>query len=525
LRISLVRLHHFRRFSHLEISDIPDTVRLVVLAGPNGSGKSSLFDAFAVWHQIASHQGWNSDQSYYYKPTDLSLDIHKRVNVEAYPGSDPRQRDAFYFRTAYRNDPEFALSQLERMGPFVEEIRFRRMIEGDATVSRNYQRLASQAFEDVFDKESPTTTIGDFRERVVGTIRDSVKKLFPDLILNSLGNPIDHGTFRFDKGRSKGFQYKNLSGGEKAAFDLLLDVIVKGRVYHDAIYCIDEPDAHMNTRLQGALLEELYNLVPGTSQLWVATHSIGMMSKARDLYTKFPGTVAFLDFGEHNFDEAVTIIPSRPTRQFWEKVLAVALDDLASLIAPKEVVICEGNPAGALPGKNAGHDATIYNEIFGEEMPDVKFIAGGNAKDVAADRLGFVAALPKMASGIKLRRLIDRDDHSATDVAEMAAKGITTLGRRNLESYLYDDEVLTALCDSLGEPSAAADLIAEKQKFIAASVTRGNAPDDIKSAAGQIYTEAKRILGLTGVGNDQMAFARSTLAPLVKPGLAVSAAR
>jgi hypothetical protein len=45
----------------------------------------------------------------------------------------------------------------------------------------------------------------------------------------------------------------------------------------------------------------------------------------------------------------------------------------------------------------------------------------------------------------------------------------------------------------------------------------------VKSAAGEIYTKAKQILGLTGVGNDQMAFARNTLAPLIKPGMAVYA--
>lgn len=81
-------------------------------------------------------------------------------------------------------------------------------------------------------------------------------------------------------------------------------------------------------------------------------------------------------------------------------------------MAPREVVICEGNPRGALPGKNAEHDACIYNTIFGEELPDVKFVAGGNAKDVAADRLGLVAALPLVATGIKVRRLIDCDDHA-----------------------------------------------------------------------------------------------------------------
>lgn len=40
-------------------------------------------------------------------------------------------------------------------------------------------------------------------------------RLFPDLTLNSLGNPLRDGTFRFDKGQNKGFNYKSLSVGEK----------------------------------------------------------------------------------------------------------------------------------------------------------------------------------------------------------------------------------------------------------------------------------------------------------------------
>ena len=70
-----------------------------------------------------------------------------------------------------------------------------------------------QGFEDVYERADPELTIGEFRERSIGEIRDAMQRLFPTLVLNSLGNPLSAGTFRFDKGDSKAFLYKNLSGG------------------------------------------------------------------------------------------------------------------------------------------------------------------------------------------------------------------------------------------------------------------------------------------------------------------------
>ena len=129
-------------------------------------------------------------------------------------------------------------------------------------------------------------------------------------------------------------------------------MVVKRRTFDDTVFGIDEPEAHMNTRLQGTLLHELYDLIPNGSQMWVATHSIGMMRKARDLYQKHPGDVIFLDFEGHDFDRPVTLHPVAPTRAFWERILRVALDDLSDLVAPREIIICEGNPKGVVLGKN-----------------------------------------------------------------------------------------------------------------------------------------------------------------------------
>ncbi|UPJ97392.1 AAA family ATPase [Bradyrhizobium sp. 172] len=525
MRIKGFRSNNFRRFTDLEIENIPKTARLVVLAGPNGCGKSSVFDAMNLFYQMNVKNSWMDDKKYYWKLMDdpLSRELKDCVAVYFHDIASAWRPGILYFRSAYRNDPEFSFDSLERVGPAVDEIRFRRMIEGDAAVAMNYRRLTSDAFQNVFEHAKPETNIGEFRESVVGEIRDSVNRIFPDLVLRSLGNPLSGGTFRFDKGTVSGFDYKNLSGGEKAAFDLLLDIIVKRPAFPDAIYCIDEPEAHMNSRLQGALLQELLNLVPESGQLWISTHSIGMMRKAREIYELAPGTVAFLDFDGHDFDSKVVISPSRPTRIFWEKVLRVALDDLAGLVAPQEIVVCEGNPIGAVPGKNAEHDARCYETIFADEKPDVKFIAGGNSHDVKSDRMGFLAAFPMIVAGIKVRRLIDGDDHAPGEAAQMVTEGIRVLGRRHLESYLYDDEILTALCQSVGKAAEVPLLLAEKKNALSVVQAQGKAPDDVKSAAGLIYTRAKQILGLTKIGNDQKAFARNVLCPLITPDTATYA--
>ena len=114
-----------------------------------------------------------------------------------------------------------------------------------------FKGYLSNAVERAFNREDRSKTLGEFQDEILGEIQDAMKRLFPDLVLNSLGNPLNDRSFTFDKGTSSNFLYKNLSGGEKAAFiDLLLDIFVKKEEYDDTVFCIDEPEAHMNPKLQ-----------------------------------------------------------------------------------------------------------------------------------------------------------------------------------------------------------------------------------------------------------------------------------
>ncbi len=46
MRIASLTLKNFKRFTDLEIGNVPENAKLVLLVGSNGSGKSSIFDAF-----------------------------------------------------------------------------------------------------------------------------------------------------------------------------------------------------------------------------------------------------------------------------------------------------------------------------------------------------------------------------------------------------------------------------------------------------------------------------------------------
>ena len=89
------------------------------------------------------------------------------------------------------------------------------------------------------------------------------------------------------------------------------------------------------------------------------------------------------------------------------------------------------------------------------------------------------------------------------------------LTRRNLESYLFDDEVLTALASSVDLNDQADKLLFKKQEI------RGrrpdDPPDDLNPASGEIYVACTKILGLASPGNTPKTFMRDTLAPLVTP--------
>lgn len=523
MRLDAVKIRQFRRFTDLTVKSIAPTVRLIVLVGPNGCGKSSFFDALYTWRRWRSQIDYSWDHEYHDKTGFAGKGgLEDRVEV-GFHGQDAHEpKKTFYVRSAYRNSPDLQLHQLTRTASRLDQQRVIRMIDNDAAVNQNYHDLVSKGIEDLYESGDATTTFARYREESIGITRRSLLQLFPDLELNSLGSPLREGTFRFTKGTSQGFHFKNLSGGEKAAFDLILDLAVASQEYDDSVFCIDEPESHLHTRLQAKLLTVLYDILPPKCQLMVATHSVGMIREAKEIEKDAPGSVAFLDF-DRDFDQPVVIEPVEPDREFWKAVYRVALHDLGDLLAPERVVICEGEPLNAGAGGNHSHDARCYQKIFATEFPETDFVPGGSAQEVASDRRGIAYALRSLTKGIDVVRLIDRDDRSDDEVEQLIAGGtVRVLSRRNLESYLFDDEILKTLASNVGADKSVLKELLEAKARIVAESTYG-AADDLKSCSGGIYNACKRVLGLTHCGNNAKAFMRDTLAPLVAKGMTVYA--
>ena len=400
MKIKSIKLEGFRRFKNLTIKDIPEETRLVVMIGPNGSGKSSVFDALLRYRNRKGSRPFIVITSYFIR-CDISESDFKEPEVEFHkpPITQSDWWRSIHLRSAYRNDSIDRLNrELNQTQSIAEEHRFYMLSENDQAVALNYRRILDKWIEIGTSSKRRGENIGEIQDEILEELRDSMKELFKDtqLILTGLGSPNKHKVFEFDKGTNHGLSYENLSSGEKAALDMLLDIVVFKEEFNDTVFCIDEPEAHIHTKLQGPLLDQLYKLIPKNSQLWIATHSIGMVRKAQDLWRENHDSVVFLDFGDEklNFDDEATIKPTPPDPNFWERVYEITLGDLAELVITERTAFCE----------SSGFDSECYHNIFKNRYSDLTFepIEGkGNViKSVkAANR-----ALGKIAKNAKAYR-------------------------------------------------------------------------------------------------------------------------
>lgn len=450
MKITYLQLKNFKRFTDFEIENIPISSKLVLLVGSNGSGKSSVFDAF---EQMCEKPGRQEDLVYLRKDQSLDFDITlKDGESETYTNHRTRlDKKKVYIRSAYRVDSDFRIETIARKGSILtDELRPRKLIDIDKRVKDNYERLIGSSVEGLYSGDKDNLSVSGLREEIIGEVRSAMKKVFPDLLLESLGDPLTNGQFFFSKGSSKNFSYKNLSAGEKGAFDIILDLIIKRREYNDTIFVIDEPELHMHSMLQQKLLLELIELIPDGCQLWVATHSIGFIRGAIEAQKNHEGVVSIFDFDDYDFDSTIKLSPAVLDAKMVQKMFAVALDDLANMVTPEHIIFCEGSLERTADDSKKEFDAKVYNIIFPDK--DALFISADN-KTLASKAGGFLIEI-LLKSGLtrKINSLVDRDDFTAERIAEVVTQHPYQkfLMRKEIENYLISKEIVTKYCNANG---------------------------------------------------------------------------
>jgi len=353
-------------------------------------------------------------------------------------------KKSFYIRSAYRFTSKLKVDSIKAQPDIIDD--HNRPYSSNALDSRmqgNYERLLSQLLHE-FEQGNKTGT--EFKKEFLENINKILKNIL-DVKISSLGNVGDgKGQLFFEKENSKDFPYENLSSGEKEVVDIIIDLVIKTPNFNDTVYCIDEPELHLNTAIQRTLIIEIEKLIPDDCQLWVATHSIGFL---RALQQELKDKSQILDFSEKDyFNGACEIKPITTTRKNWQRIFQTALEDLTGLLSPKKIIYCEGRQDPSPTSGEQGLDADIYNEIFAEEYNDTLFVSSGGGGTVEKNASLALKVLGKAFTDVQLYLLKDRDtvSDSARQSFLDSDQSHRMLIRREIENYLFDKEILAKFC-------------------------------------------------------------------------------
>ena len=192
MKIKSIHLQNFKRFTDLQIQNIPETAKLVVLLGPNGCGKSSLFDAFH--YESSAYTGSRPNNPDYYEKMPGVAQRREIIFHDA-----GLSEKSFCIRTAYRNQPSITINAVDlqqitqQMEPITRERRFNAMIQNDAAAFRNFQRLVSNIYQELIkqitEEENRSKNVGQLQDEILemfAEIQEAMKRLFSDLVLNDL---------------------------------------------------------------------------------------------------------------------------------------------------------------------------------------------------------------------------------------------------------------------------------------------------------------------------------------------------
>lgn len=386
MRIQNIQLTNFKRFTDLTLQGIPKNAKLVLLIGSNGSGKSCVFDGFEVVSgkylqtPIQGNVGGGNfivagSSEYHQKklqPSFININFHNGDNVtakcllrnEKWEFSGLKKDNLFYGRSAFRYLPKITKTSIGQViNVEKDEDRPQLYINNDNRFNNDIDLLIKEVVEKVF-KGINTDSAEQLDE--IKAFLEKINKAFPNIFGQGNGTKLTFKRFEppaegrparliFEKGASE-IDYDLLSGGEKEVVNLLFNLFVRNRFYNDTIYFMDEIDSHLNTKLQYNLLKEITeNWIPGQSQLWTASHSLGFIQ-----YAKENDNAVIFDFDDYDFDYPKILQPEpKDKSDIYE--IAVSKEILPELFKNYQIFFVENEDRKYYASLNI-HDTIFVSE-------------------------------------------------------------------------------------------------------------------------------------------------------------------
>lgn len=443
MKITKLQLKNFKFFTDLSISNIPKEAEIVLLVGPNGTGKSCIFDAFNYFAYRSKRNSEARDDDYYKKDKEKACEIFlydESGNRISIPSFENRTVN-FYGRSSYRFTSQITRNSISTGVAglvFNDQDAPVTYSELDQKLENDIEKALGEFIKEVQAQAGKTDK--EIVRGVTGELNESLKIIFPDsnLQLKRIIDPhSDPSSSKMDLEFSKIdtiFSFRNLSAGEKEVVDIIFNFHRRKDTWiKNGVYFIDEPELHLNTKIQALLLKELHRLCKEiNAQLWVATHSLGFLRAAQDEKNKQRDLVAIIEFKLELANSVNPIQPISGTRSDWQRIFQTVLEDITGLVAPKTIIYCEGRLTNSF-------DEKMFNIIFSEK-DDCVFVSATNKTESIKYAAVALTILTKVFKGVKIRNLVDSDNNQSLPKDSLVK--ICRLERREIENYLFDFEII-----------------------------------------------------------------------------------
>lgn len=453
MRLKRLGLKNFKRFTDLEIYDIPQTTRLVLLVGSNGSGKSSVFEALHIISgqmgkaSIASDSMHKKDNTIQEHEYFLEFYDHGKVGLfdQVFNRIPEINGNSFYGRSSFRQVPQLNRNSLgATFNVKSDSDRPISFSQRDERFQNDLEYIFGKLMRLVFVKDESGENI---KATFLNPINESLLRIFggdPKTAIQVVTIiPPLHGKaaeVTFKKGNST-FHYNSLSAGEKEVFNVLVNLFSRSEHYTDAIYFMDELDLHLNTTIQHDFLKEILEVwLPPDSQLFTATHSLGFIEYAK----RSPDSV-IINLENRDFDAVQKIFPEPKGNQSVYNI-AIGEKFLEEFLGDKELVFVENKD------KATYASVGLLNKAF----------ASDPNRDTVYHKV----------RNLGKKGIVDRDFLSDDDITEIKKSypSLIILEYYSLENYLYHPENLEEVHKINGKPFDKAvyiqDLTAAKNKCV-----------------------------------------------------------